>query len=151
MKEHLKDLLEYSHFFNIELIRKFNDGDLHLAIPDNTLKIFSHILNAQKIWNSRIENEDLSLDAWKVHTKDDLEKLENRNFKRTLKILEKMELEKVIFYKNSKGVQFQNSVQEILFHVVNHSTYHRGQIAAEMRRAGLEPVSSDYIIYKREG
>lgn len=150
MKEHLKDLLEYSHFFNTELIRKFNDGDLHLAIPDNTLKVFSHILNAQKIWNSRITNEDFRLDVWKVHSNEDLEELENSNFKRSLEILENKELEKIIFYKNSKGEQFQNSVQEILFHVVNHSTYHRGQIALQMRKNGLEPVASDYIIYKRE-
>ncbi|MCG9971990.1 DinB family protein [Christiangramia crocea] len=150
MKKHLKDLLEYSHHFNSMLIEKFNDGDLHLAIPENTLRLFSHILNAQYIWNSRIEGEDVKTDGWKVHDKGDLRDLENRNFNKSLEILEKLELDNGISYKNSKGEQFQNSVQEILFHIVNHSTYHRGQIATELRQNGLEPVVSDYIFYKRE-
>ncbi|TBW28371.1 DinB family protein [Gramella sp. KN1008] len=150
MKDHLKDLLEYSHYFNVELIKKFNDGDLHLAIPENSLKVFSHILNAQHIWNSRLEERETEFDVWTVHSKDELMELENNNFEKSLSILERLELDKSIFYKNSKGEQFQNSVQQILFHIVNHSTYHRGQIAFEMRKSGLEPVASDYIIYKRE-
>ena len=150
MKEHLKELLEYSHHINSKLIEKFNDGDLHLAIPESTMRLFSHILNAQYIWNSRIDGEVEKFDGWMVHEKGDLEDLENQNFNKSLDILEKLELHKNISYINPKGEQFQNSIQQILFHIVNHSTYHRGQIAAEMRKSGLEPVASDYIFYKRD-
>ncbi|MCM8568082.1 damage-inducible protein DinB [Gramella jeungdoensis] len=150
MKEHLKDLLEYSHHFNTLLIKKFNDGDLHLAIPESTLRLFSHILNAQKIWNFRIEGDDQKVDVWKVYHKEDLMEIENENFERSVSICERSDLNKKISYTNSKGEQYQNSIHEILFHIVNHSTYHRGQIAAELRKSGLEPVVSDYIFYKRE-
>ncbi|WP_209331385.1 DinB family protein [Lunatimonas salinarum] len=34
-------------------------------------------------------------------------------------------------------------------HIVNHSTYHRGQIATLFRESGLQPVVTDYIMLKR--
>ncbi len=149
MKEHLKDILEYSHHFNNRLIERFNDGDLHLAIPKNSIKLLSHILNAQAIWNQRMKSNTVDVDVWQVHSKDEMQNIEDSNYKETLDILEKMDLDKTIHYSNSKGEKFQNSVQEIMFHIVNHSTYHRGQIAAEMRKNGLEPIVSDYVFYKR--
>jgi uncharacterized damage-inducible protein DinB len=36
-------------------------------------------------------------------------------------------------------------VEEILTHVTIHSAYHRGQIASDVRSAGLEPAYTDYI------
>ena len=150
MKEHFKELLEYSYHINNKLIERFNDGDLHLAIPENAIKLLSHILNAQSIWNSRIKEEDLKTDVWKIHTKEEMSDLENVNFEESLLILEEESLDRQISYTNSKGERYQNSIQDILFHVVNHSTYHRGQIAVELRKSGLEPIVSDYIIYKRE-
>lgn len=35
-------------------------------------------------------------------------------------------------------------------HLVNHSTYHRGQIAAMLRQLGAQPISTDLIRYYRE-
>lgn len=55
-----------------------------------------------------------------------------------------------IGYKTSKGDAFQNTVKDILFHIINHSTYHRGQIAANCKEYGIEPLMSDYIFYKRD-
>lgn len=150
MKEHLKDLLEYSHHFNIKIIEKFNDGDLHFVIPDSTKRLFSHILNAQAIWNNRIEGNKNANDVWKILDDETWEEVENDNFNKSLKILENRDLDKMISYKNSKGGQFQNSIKDIILHIVNHSTYHRGQVATEFRKTGIEPVVSDYIIYKRD-
>lgn len=33
--------------------------------------------------------------------------------------------------------------------LINHSTYHRGQITMLMKEAGLETLNTDYIFYKR--
>jgi uncharacterized damage-inducible protein DinB len=35
-------------------------------------------------------------------------------------------------------------------HVVNHGTYHRGQVATMLRQLDAEPLSSDMIHYYRE-
>lgn len=149
MKEELKDLLEYSHHYNVKLIEKFNDGDLHLAVPDNAVGLMSHILNAQIIWNMRLKGEEQEQDVWQNYEKEKMMEIENANYETTLQLLENLDLDKEIAYTTSKAENYRNSVKDILFHVVNHSTYHRGQIAAELRKAGLEPVPSDFILYKR--
>jgi uncharacterized damage-inducible protein DinB len=52
-------------------------------------------------------------------------------------------------YENSEGRTFANDVKDILFHVVNHSTHHRGQIMMDLRASGITPEPLDYIFYKR--
>jgi uncharacterized damage-inducible protein DinB len=54
-------------------------------------------------------------------------------------------------YRNSKGLEFTNSVGDTLTHVWLHGSYHRGQIAQAIRRAGHEPVNTDFITFVREG
>lgn len=61
-----------------------------------------------------------------------------------------IELDKTYPYKNIKGEPFESSYIDTLFHVVNHSTYHRGQIITMLREAGIEKVvSTDLIHYIR--
>jgi uncharacterized damage-inducible protein DinB len=35
-------------------------------------------------------------------------------------------------------------------HVVNHSTYHRGQVATMLRQLGKTPQSTDYLLFLDE-
>nr|WP_186324894.1 DinB family protein [Paenibacillus bovis] len=58
-------------------------------------------------------------------------------------------VENTVVYKNTKGNQFNNKVFEIVQHIVNHGTYHRGNIAAMIRQLGYEGTSTDYIFYLR--
>jgi uncharacterized damage-inducible protein DinB len=50
-----------------------------------------------------------------------------------------------VTYKNTKGEPWTNSVEDILTHVIMHSAYHRGQIAADMRASGHTPAYTDFI------
>ncbi|MBE3554365.1 MAG: hypothetical protein IMW85_05085 [Thermicanus sp.] len=50
----------------------------------------------------------------------------------------------------SKGERFTNHLEEIIHHIVNHGTYHRGNIAAMVRQLGQTGVSTDYIDDLRE-
>lgn len=60
-------------------------------------------------------------------------------------------LDQTITYKNMKGDAYQNRVEEILFHLVNHGTYHRGQITTLLRQMGAtDLVSTDLIGWFRE-
>lgn len=43
------------------------------------------------------------------------------------------------------------SLAHLMQHVVNHSTYHRGQIAAMLRQLGSEPVATDFHVFLLEG
>ncbi len=49
------------------------------------------------------------------------------------------------------GVSHQSSVQDMLIHLFNHGTYHRGQLVTMMRQLGVESIpSTDFIVFTRE-
>jgi uncharacterized damage-inducible protein DinB len=56
-----------------------------------------------------------------------------------------------IRYTNSKGEDWSNTVSDVLTHVALHSSYHRGQIASLLGRAGEAAAYSDYIECVRRG
>jgi uncharacterized damage-inducible protein DinB len=60
------------------------------------------------------------------------------------------ELERIIKYKNTQGAPFEGPLWPMLQHVVNHGSYHRGQIATLLRQLGAKPVSTDLIVFHRE-
>jgi len=39
-------------------------------------------------------------------------------------------------------------LSDLLVHVANHSTYHRGQVASMLRQAGVVPASTDFVNYR---
>lgn len=53
-------------------------------------------------------------------------------------------------YRNLKGDDFNEPLVDQLVHVVNHSSYHRGQIATLSRQAGFAVPATDLIVFKRE-
>lgn len=125
-------------------MRGYPDG-----LTEKSFNLFNHVLNAHQIWNHRINGEGQPYGVWEVHEADMLKKIDEDNYRNTLRILDTFDLEGNIHYTNSRGLTFDNSIRDILFHVVNHSTYHRGQIASEFKVSGKEPLATDYIFYKR--
>jgi uncharacterized damage-inducible protein DinB len=51
-------------------------------------------------------------------------------------------------YDTRRGL-FVATVEQTLMHVVNHGTYHRGQIACLLKLHGVEPVDTDYLIWTK--
>ena len=39
------------------------------------------------------------------------------------------------------------TLMHLMQHVVNHSTYHRGQVALTMRQLGAEPLATDFHVF----
>ncbi|PZU87506.1 MAG: damage-inducible protein DinB [Chryseobacterium sp.] len=146
MKDHFKDLLEYNLHYNQLLIQNFLVNNY--VWTEKSKNLLNHILNAHQIWNARILNQD-TFGVWQINPDEKLLEINQSNFENSIKILNERNLDEIIAYRNSKGDDFQNSIQEILFHFINHSTYHRGQIAMLMKQAGLEPINTDYIFYIR--
>jgi len=147
MKEHFQDILEYNQNFNQLLIQNFVENNL--AWSEKSKSLLNHILNAHQIWNARILNQK-TFEVWQINSDDALLKINSDNFDNTHEILNQKGLTEIVSYKNSKGKEFKNTIQEAIFHFLNHSTYHRGQIAMLMKQAGLEPINTDYIFYKRD-
>lgn len=67
-----------------------------------------------------------------------------------LKELSDDDLPKPLAYRNIKGEEWSQPLVDQLVHVVNHSTYHRGQIATLSRQAGFAAPATDLIVFKRE-
>lgn len=147
MKPFFKELFQYSFTMNQQLIEELKHNEAHFS--EKALELLNHIINAQQIWNSRIKSVPEPTKVWELHPSVQLETINKNNYQQSLAILDEMELDHNIHYKNSRGQEFTNTVRDILFHVINHSTYHRAQIATEMKQAGLKPLTTDYIFYKR--
>lgn len=58
---------------------------------------------------------------------------------------------RVVRYKNLKGVEYETPIFEILLHVANHAMYHRGQAASLLRRLTGTPPVTDLIEFFRAG
>ena len=146
MKEFFKDIFKYHNHFNQKLIEQLIDNESEL--PKRTIPLFSHSINAQQIWNARIMKKE-QFAVHQLHTLEECMGIDNDNYQQTLKILNERNLDEKINYKNSKGTEFNNSIQQILFHIANHFSHHKGQIISDLRQSGIAPIVTDYIFYKR--
>jgi uncharacterized damage-inducible protein DinB len=60
------------------------------------------------------------------------------------------DLEAVVAYVNAKGEEWRYPLGRMMQHVVNHSTYHRGQIVTMLRQLGAGAPSTDLLYYDDE-
>nr|WP_297787363.1 DinB family protein [uncultured Allomuricauda sp.] len=119
-------------------------------VPENCIGLFSHMLNAHHIWNHRILGIPIDFGVWDKHNIDQWEDIHYENQRTSFEIVSNTDtFEKRVEYTNSEGKNYSNELKDILFHIINHSTHHRGQIMMELRNSGITPEPLDYIHYKR--
>lgn len=147
MTEFFKELFEYCHHSNQQITELFLQHPQ--SITERSLKLFSHTLNAQHIWNARLSGNKANYSVWEMHALESYKNIDLQNYGDTLQLLNTIDLSHTLTYTNSKGQSFSNTARDILFHMINHSTYHRGQIASDLKQQGIEPPATDYIFYKR--
>lgn len=148
MTDFFRELFAYNESCNQQL------ADLFLQhreqVSEQSAFLFNHILNAHHIWISRITQAPLLYGIDTIHGLGSIKSTDKDNHAATQSVIDTIHLNSLISYKNLKGDPFQNTVQDILFHIINHSTYHRGQIATECRKHGIKPLLTDYIFYARD-
>ncbi|MEC3877318.1 DinB family protein [Chryseobacterium salviniae] len=146
MKEKLIDLLEYTFHFNSEMIRIIAEN-IEKA-DEKVISLINHTLNAQQIWNSRILGEK-AFEVWQINPLETLQEINRKNCKKSIEVVNNFDPDQKIHYQNSQGTHFENTVFEMLFQAINHSTYHRAQINSLLKQNGIDPILTDYIFYKR--
>jgi uncharacterized damage-inducible protein DinB len=52
-----------------------------------------------------------------------------------------------IAYRNFAGETWEYTLAHTMQHVVNHSTYHRGQVVTLLRQLGRKPPMTDFLYY----
>ncbi|HZP18325.1 MAG TPA: DinB family protein [Terriglobales bacterium] len=64
--------------------------------------------------------------------------------------LSQSDLDGILEYKTLKFGAYRNPLWQSLLHLVNHGSYHRGQVTTLIRQLGGEPLFTDLIHYYRE-
>jgi uncharacterized damage-inducible protein DinB len=149
--DHFKRLFAYDAWANREVLASLQGAP---QAPPRSLKFIAHLLASERLWLERTERREQTLPVWPEFTLEECEKLaadQSQLWKRYLDRNSEADLAKSVSYQNSKGETWKSCVGDILMHVVTHSAYHRGQIAADMRSAGLIPAYTDFIHSVRQG
>lgn len=119
-----------------------------------SLRMFDHILKAQQAWLMRLRGEDSSkVSIWAEGDFDDcVKRLDSLATEITehLDGLSDLDMDGTISYSNQWGESFESKRFDVLVHLFTHSHYHRGQIAASVRRNGGQPAATDFIFGVRK-
>ena len=60
-------------------------------------------------------------------------------------------LDHEFFYLNSRKERFKQPVYQVILHVFNHGTYHRGQLVSILRQLGISDIpQTDFIVWSRK-
>lgn len=117
-------------------------------------ELLAHIFGSETVWLARIEARDPELAVWPALTLDECAAAAIRVRAGYLSLLDRIdlgpaELSRMVHYRNSAGIAFDNRVDDILHHVTLHGAYHRGQVALLARMNGIAPQPTDYIAWAR--
>lgn len=139
-------MLRYDTWANTRIFRAFSSLD---PSPEKSeiRKLLAHLLTAQRVWMNRIKGEPAPTEIWPDLSVEELENLLNENPPLLLSLIPDKDL--TIEYHNSKGESFQNSVEDILMHLIIHGQHHRAQIASLLRTTGATPPATDFIFFLR--
>lgn len=108
---------------------------------------FAHIYDVDTLWFKRVNPEYEAKEVMMDNPITALMHFKELHEEMT-EFFESNQVTEVI-YLNSKGESFKNDINEIIRHLANHGTYHRGNIATMIRQLGYEAISTDYIYYLR--
>jgi len=146
MIEQFKKNFEYDYWANDKFVKALSEM---AQPPEKAVKILAHNLFAWDVWLARLMKEDLT-----VHNNPNppysLEECRQKldqlhmKWKTYLIALKPEDLQEKIVYPNLQGKKYEQTVQNILVHVVNHSHYHRGQMAVLVAEAGGKRPNTDY-------
>lgn len=148
-----------------QILEKADDSLLRRPIPSSfpsIEKTILHIWDAEIAWLKRLHG--ISITEWpSKNFAGDKQALLSGWLQSGVEFKEYMEaqgpeyLQKQIDYRNTAGKPFSNTVEEIIYHVVNHGTFHRGQIVTMLRAGGWAEkpenevlTSTDLVTYLRE-
>ncbi len=170
----IHDLYAYNLWANrrmFSVLDKLGDEQFASVIQSSFPSIqesVAHIFGAEWIWlmrwNGTSPRADGPFDTKKLMQKHgvDVEKLRTvaglRSFadsveqqrQEFLRSLTGDTLHAPLRYNGSDGKEFSMPLAQLLQHVVNHGTYHRGQVTTLLRQVGAETVSLDMVFFYRE-
>jgi uncharacterized damage-inducible protein DinB len=151
MKDYFLHIFEYNKWANNLINKSLKENKIS---GEKIFTLFSHIIIAQILWLNRIKKEPYEFkDFWSRLSPGKMEVLYKRSNSDWISFItthSEEDLRKTCSYVNSKGNNCSNTMAQIITHVINHSTYHRAQIALLLRTEGINPPLTDYIAFFRK-
>ncbi len=162
MKELLKQLATYNCWASQKI------ADTILSLPDekqvaevpssfNILQnTILHMWDAESIWWQRMKMHERFVrpsDNFKGTTRDAVNGLmsQSRLWEGWVNTASDLVLDHVFQYYNSKKENFKQPIWQMLLHVFNHGTYHRGQLINMLRQLGVVKIpETDFIVWSRK-
>ncbi len=158
MLDHFRGLLAYETWANAAAIASLETVPApNRAGPawDRACRLLPHNQLARRIWLNRIRGE-----AYESPTEwfPPMTPEQTRTACATVDaawadflgaLADAGQLEREVRYTSSEGTGYVSLVREILAHVFNHSTYHRGQVARLVKECGGMQASTDHIAMTR--
>jgi len=150
MKKHYKRQFQWNDWANREALASLSGA----TTGSDAHKALCHVVAAEHLWHDRIYGRVSAMPVWpSLSTQQCLTEIDRLRdlWDSVIERLAETELERQVSYANTKGDSFTSTVEEIITHVLLHGSYHRGQVAREVRRAGATPAMTDYIHAARTG
>lgn len=162
MKELLRQLAAYNIWANqklFETILALPEEKQKAELPSSFKSIYTtvlHMWSAESIWWQRMKLQErisIPFESFNGSMQDLVNELlqQNRLWIEWINDASDAALEHVFQYQNSKKEQFKQPVYQMLLHVFNHGTYHRGQLVNMLRQSGVEKIpQTDFIVWSRK-
>ncbi len=114
-----------------------------------------HVAGATVVWARRLGGETVTVrpseaDYPNLADADRLLVEGHSAFDRLLSTVTPEQLNEIWSYRNFAGKESQIPLWTVYRHVVNHASYHRGQIASKLGRFGVEPPITDFVFWAME-
>ncbi|WP_375379994.1 DinB family protein [Geothrix oryzae] len=150
MNSDLARLYDHLEWADKAMLAALGQAESH---DEKAHKLIAHIISAEHIWLTRIQSQPIGqTTAWDNLTLPECQALSAQiisDYRTLIESTSEQHLNELVTYRNLQGIEFQTPLRDILLHVALHGAYHRGQIAASLRNSGLEPPSTDFILFSR--
>ena len=162
MKELLQQFSAYNIWANnllLNVILNLSEEQQHKQIPssfDSLYKTVLHLWDAESIWWQRMKLEEqvsVPSDTFKGTMKEGALALikQNNQWHNWVIAAQEHHLQHEFIYRNSKREQSKLQVAQVILHLSNHATYHRGQLVNMLRQLGIEKIPpSDFSFWCRK-
>src|SRR5881227_505972 len=115
----------------------------------------AHVFGAEWIWLERFQGRSPASLPDTTQFKD-VVSLKERWSEHEMRLLgfvrglTQSDLNRIFEYKTLKFGVYSNPLWESMQHLVNHGTYHRGQVTTLLRQLGAQPIATDLMHFYRE-
>lgn len=159
--EEIQELFDYNAWANrrgLEAAEKLSAEQFVQRIDSSFPSVrdtLAHIYGAECIWLERFQGRSPSgLPASAEFT--DVSLLQQRWLEHEQRLLNfvrgltQADLDREVQYKTLKFGVYRNPLWQSMLHMVNHGTYHRGQVTTMLRQLGAQPILTDLMHFYRE-